>query len=258
MTVSVLIPVYNSARYLKSVVKGIMMYLEENAFAYELILVDDCSDDRSWHEIETLCSQYDAIKGIHLSKNAGQQKSLYTGLHFCYGDYILTLDDDGQHDIRYFPSLLAEAKKGADLVYGVYDAHGGDNVRALGSKWVSGFFKNNYEVLKGNRVSSYRLIDKHLCSQILHHKKPFVYLSAELLAYAKLVANVTIERKARIEGKSGYTLWKCLVIVMKLHLYYGKGLINLRKRRSAHETCIDGWCGKLSTECHSKIEATWL
>lgn len=257
MRYSILIPVYNSENNIRQVVKSIIKNMSKWSLDYEIVLVDDFSKDGSWGVIENLCQAYSEVRGFHLSENKGQQKALYIGLSFCSGDYVLTMDDDGQHVIEMLPKMIDKANEGCDLVYGIYEAYGSKGLRAFGSKWIGFFFKTHYGVLRGLRVSSYRLIHRSILACVAEKPKHFVYLSAELLPFAQKVGNIPMERHQRLSGKSGYTLKTCLVTGLKLFAYYGKGPLKYFLRRKTDETRIDAWCGQLSAQCHSKIKNTW-
>lgn len=258
MFYSIVIPVFNSAENLLNVVSDCISKLESWGDSFEIILVDDSSEDESWELINQLSKDHKSVKGIRLSKNNGQQMALYVGLQFSYGEYALTMDDDGQHTIDALKQLESKIKEGCDLIYGVYSSYGSSGVRSWGSKAIGFFFKTHYDILKGQRVSSYRLIHKSVYGRLNEKPCNFVYLSAELLEHAKKVGNIIIPRYERMYGKSGYSLRKCIQIGLKLYLYYGNHFFKNILRRQKHETCINGWCGELSIECHTKIESTWL
>ncbi|MDW7662015.1 MAG: glycosyltransferase [Bacillota bacterium] len=248
MKFSVLIPVYNSENSLGSLVGEIESYFKSSCDSCEIVMVDDCSTDDSWMRIEELCHDHPQIKGIRMDRNRGQQMALYWGLKYCEGEFAVTIDDDLQHDIADLDLLLERAKSGADLVFGIYDAYGSNGVRAKGSELVGMFFRINYPNLNGNRVSSYRLIHRSVYKSLIQRDASFVYLSAELLAFAKTVENVKVKRRDRKFGRSGYTLKKCVEITLKLNFYYGMPFMKRLRKVNVNETCVDGWCGKLSNQ----------
>lgn len=246
MNYSILVPVYNSEKSLETLVKNVMhCHLLRNT-DFELIFVNDGSSDQSWNEIKRLSRAFSFVKGISLFKNCGQQKALYYGLHFCTGNIIVTMDDDLQHDISVLEALVQHMHQGSDLIFGVYDDYGSKGLRALGSKGVGWFFKRHFPELKGHRVSSFRVMRQHVIAPILNKDLTFVYLSAELIPHAKQIGNHHVMRLKRQFGKSGYTFWKCTVIVLKLMLYYGIRVNRLSAKRGIDfEKIIHGWCGKL-------------
>ncbi len=243
MKFSVVIPVYNSEKTIELLVEKLVKFFEDYQYSYEIILVDDSSQDESWKRILSISKHFDHVKGIYLEINHGQQMAIYKGLHQCSGDYVLTMDDDGQHDIHDLLKIIPLIDHGYDLVFGVYRSYNDPSFRQRGSGVIGRFFKWRFKNLKGLRVSSYRVIEKSLYIKILNQELDFIYLSAELLRYAEKVGNVEITRHSRLEGQSGYTLMKLLKLGIKLHLYYGLPHIKekLQLGRDTNETIVNGW-----------------
>ena len=96
-TVSVVIPVFNSEKTLVELTERIKNELIKISSDYEIILVDDCSLDKSWQVLQQLHAEDSRIKIIHLQKNFGQHNATLCGLNYAKGDYIITMDDDLQH-----------------------------------------------------------------------------------------------------------------------------------------------------------------
>lgn len=254
MEYSVVVPVYNSKATLRQLVQELEDFFREWSFSFEIILVDDGSTDGSAEEIRMLAARKDYIQKIYLPSNMGQQRALFTGLLQAKGDWVLTMDDDLQHDIREVPKLIAQAKMGYDLVFGIYGDYGSKGLRAFGSKLVGQFFRWRYQSFSNLRVSSFRLISRQLYHHLEDRGDRFIYLSAELLLHAQHVANVPVSRRERVYGKSGYNLKKCAVLYTQLWYYYGVKSLVLRGRKRHEEENTNGWCGQLPEKCHSADE----
>lgn len=252
MDYSVVIPVYNSSGSLAKLLDEIEGFFMSRCLSYEVILVDDCSKDDSWAVIEECSRNDDHIKGVRLDRNRGQQYALARGLRLCSGRYAITMDDDGQHDIEAVDRMIRCAQEGHDLVFGIYAEYGTKGVRHLGSRFIGAFFRSQFRNLDGKRVSSFRLIHRSVYRNIGKEEKPFVYLSAELLPFTRKVGNVTVERRERAYGRSGYTLKKCLAIGLSLQIYYGTGPLKIFRKADRNETHINGWSGQLSDQCHKE------
>lgn len=242
MKISVIIPVYNSVKSLPILLGEIHTYFLSRKMHYEVIFVNDASQASTYEMLSALELQNDNVKAIHLTKNVGQQMALYKGLLMATGDYALTIDDDLQHDIGVLDGLLESADAGADLVFGIYEAYGEKKSRELGSQIIGLFFKLKYRKLCGQRVSSLRLIHKSIYEKLPLERQSFVYLSAELLPLSQKIENVTVTRRLRLYGKSGYTLGKCIKIGLKLTWYYGFApLLPMKKKEAVgYETVANG------------------
>lgn len=252
MDYSVVIPVYNSSGSLMTLLEEVEGFFRTRGLSYEVILVDDCSRDDSWAVITECSRNSPQIKGVRLDTNRGQQHALAKGLRLCRGRYAITMDDDRQHDIGSVDRMIRCAEEGHDLVFGIYADYGTKGVRHLGSRFIGAFFRRNFRNLEGKRVSSFRLIHRSVYRNVGKDEKPFVYLSAELLPFTTKVGNVTVERRERTYGRSGYTLKKCLAVGLRLQIYYGTGPLKIFRKADRNETHINGWSGKLPDQCHKE------
>ncbi|MBF4695277.1 glycosyltransferase [Fusibacter ferrireducens] len=260
MNFSVVVPVFNSENTIELMVKKILCFFSEHEMSCEIILVDDCSHDQSWQIIEKVSKMHKEIKGIRLNSNSGQQMAIYQGLHYCEGDYAITIDDDGQHDIEDLIQFMPLISQNYDLIFGIYKSYNDPSYRKRGSGYIGRFFKWRFKNLKGMRVSSFRVVEKSLYQCILNKKKKFVYISAELLPYAQKVGNVAVTRHMRLEGKSGYTLGKLLKLGLNLYFFYGVPHIfnEMNQGKAYDETVVNGWCGELSNQRHPQNEGNGL
>src|SRR3989442_8315119 len=85
-----------------------------------VILVNDCSADRSWPMIEQACDAYPAVRGINLRINAGQHNAIMAGLRAASGAVIVVMDDDLQHAPEDIGKLTAKIAEGRDLCYAAF------------------------------------------------------------------------------------------------------------------------------------------
>ena len=97
MKLSIVIPCYRSEKTIQGVVNELVETVRIRPETdYEIFLVCDCSPDNVWDVIGQICKQNEKIHGICLAKNFGQHAALMAGYRFCTGDYVISMDDDGQ------------------------------------------------------------------------------------------------------------------------------------------------------------------
>ncbi len=119
MNISVVIPLFNEEESIKELSTWIVEVMKKNKFSYEIILIDDGSDDTSWKEIERLNSKNSNIKGVKFRRNYGKSAALNIGFLKAKGDVIITMDADLQDSPDEIPKLYEKVyKKGFDLVSG--------------------------------------------------------------------------------------------------------------------------------------------
>jgi glycosyltransferase involved in cell wall biosynthesis len=117
--ISVVIPLYNEDESLPELVEWIDKVMVQNQFSYELLLVDDGSDDTSWQVIEVLVARNSSIKAIRFNHNCGKAAALHVGFHACLGNVVITMDADLQDSPDEIPALYDMIQnQGYDLISG--------------------------------------------------------------------------------------------------------------------------------------------
>lgn len=114
--ISVVIPLLNEESSLRELTARIEETLQNRQF--EIIYVDDGSDDGSWDVICSLFNEKSYIRGIRLRRNYGKSDALQAGFEAATGNYIVTMDADLQDDPAEIPGLVEMLEQGSDLVSG--------------------------------------------------------------------------------------------------------------------------------------------
>jgi glycosyltransferase involved in cell wall biosynthesis len=222
-SVTILIPVYFGGHTLGAFVEQLLGKLGSEEGNCEILLVDDGSRDNSWEVIETLAKKYSGVvRGIRLSRNFGQHNALMCGFHYARGEVIITMDDDGQHPPEEIPKLLETLERtGADVVYGVPRRKEHHWLRNLASAMVRAFFRWVF----GLKVdpSPFRAIRREIVQLILPYDLSFVYLDGLLAWYTDRFAQVEVEHRPRVHGRSTYTLGKLITLAFNLFTNFAIG-----------------------------------
>ncbi len=119
MDISVVVPLYNEVESLPELCSWISRVMNDHAFSYEIILVDDGSSDDSWEVIEQLKSQNTSIVGIKFRRNYGKSAALNVGFEASQGNVVITMDADLQDSPDEIPELYRRINEEKfDLVSG--------------------------------------------------------------------------------------------------------------------------------------------
>jgi len=119
MNLSIICPLYNEEESLKELSQWINKVCSENNFLYELIFVDDGSNDNSWIIIQSLIENDSNIKGISFRRNYGKSAALNEAFSVCKGDVVITMDADLQDSPDEIPKLYQMIREeGYDIVSG--------------------------------------------------------------------------------------------------------------------------------------------
>ncbi len=213
---SIVVPVYHSALILPKLVDQIYaeMLKEDLAEQFELLLVNDCSDDNSWEIIRSLASTHDFIKGISLRRNFGQHNAIMAGLNYSRGDMVVIMDDDLQHPPCAIGDMIRALSAGYDVCYTRYL----NRQHACWKKWGSSF--NDWVATrllnkpKGLYLSSFKAIRKEVVAEIIKYDGPYAYVDGLILDVTRSITTVDIAHQARYEGEGNYNLRRSLALCM--------------------------------------------
>lgn len=119
MDVSVLVPLYNEAESLPSLHTWITRVMQEHDLSYEIVFVNDGSNDDSWQVIQSLHEKDNHVRGICFRRNYGKSAALHCGFQMVQGDVVITMDADLQDSPDEIPELYRMIMEdGYDLVSG--------------------------------------------------------------------------------------------------------------------------------------------
>ena len=119
LDISVVVPLYNEEESLGELAAWIDRVAKAESLSYEIVMIDDGSNDNSWAEVERLKSLYPTIKGIRFGRNYGKSAALYCGFAEAEGEVIFTMDADLQDSPDEIPEMRRMIlEDGYDLVSG--------------------------------------------------------------------------------------------------------------------------------------------
>lgn len=118
-SISCVIPAYNEARNLPSVLPEVLATLQRLSPQVELIVVDDGSRDDTTQVMQTLCAAHPELVYLKLSRNFGKEPALTAGIEAARGDVVVLMDGDGQHPVSLVPEMLDKWRQGSDVVYAI-------------------------------------------------------------------------------------------------------------------------------------------
>jgi glycosyltransferase involved in cell wall biosynthesis len=208
--VSVVVPVYNSESTLVPLVEQLVGLFHVRDQDFEIILINDCSQDRSWDVICRLAAKHDAVKGLDLMRNAGQHNALLCGVRAARYDVTVTMDDDLQHPPSEIPTLLDKLAEGHDVVYGAPRELPHGCWRNLASKLTKIGLSTAMGAETARHVSAFRVFRTDLRQAFEVFRGSFVALDVLLTWGTNRFAHVFVRHEPRRVGKSNYTVRKLI------------------------------------------------
>ena len=214
--ISVVIPAYKSKNSLKNLYERICATFDKENF--EIILVDDYSQDGTWEVIENLSRKDFRIRGIKLSRNYGQHPATICGIMQSQGQWVATIDDDLEQSPEDLRKLLYKALEGYDLVYGIYKKKTHPYWRILASKLLK--FILGKSIISFNGWSSLRVIRGRLARKIGEFSTSTPIVDGYLAWIIKNYAIVRIDQNKRFIGKSNYNFKKLIRLGLNFFLEF--------------------------------------
>jgi glycosyltransferase involved in cell wall biosynthesis len=212
LDVSVVVPLYNEKESLPELAAWIDRVMREHELSYELIFIDDGSDDGSWSVVERLKTQYPAIRAIGFARNYGKSAALYCGFVAALGEVVITMDADLQDSPDEIPELRRMiVEEGYDLVSGWkkrrYDP--------IGKRWPSKFFNWTARRASGIRLHDFncglkayrRKVVKSI--EVYGEMHRFIPILARKAGFRRIGEKV-VEHRARKYGQSKFGVERML------------------------------------------------
>ena len=155
--VTAVMPVYNEASTVAEVVQAVLAQRP----VQQLVIVDDCSQDGTWEQLQPFAQQEPRIKLVHHQVNQGKGAALRTGIAHATSQIVVIQDADLEYDpVEYFRLIAPILAGKADVVYGSRFQGGSDAHRVL-YFWHS--VGNNFLTMCSNMATDLNLTDMETC-----------------------------------------------------------------------------------------------
>jgi glycosyltransferase involved in cell wall biosynthesis len=218
--ISVVVPFYNEEENVPELHKRLMEVLSGVKESFEIIFVDDGSQDKTFENIKKLSP----VVGLRLNQNSGQTKALLTGLSRATGETIITIDGDLENDPKDIPLLLNKFKEGHDVVSGWrVDRWQGEFVtRKIPSLFANKIISYITGVRLHDNGSNFRIYKKSVFDGLRLHGDAHRMLLAYLASKGARFVEVPVTHNKRRFGKSKYGMtrtFKVILDVLALHFF---------------------------------------
>ncbi len=218
-SISIVVPVFRSGPTLAALHQRLRDALSAVTGDWELILVDDASDDGTFERMLELRRADPRVRLIRFARNMGQHHATLCGIKAARGEVVVTLDDDLQNPPEEIPAFIARLDEGFDLVIGrIRD----DKKHSAWRNFSSAFVQRLVGVVLGKpkdlSLSSYRAMTRRAADALGTYRGVQTYLPALFfgLIPRDRIANVDVSHDERRHGASNYTLRKLLKLTSYL------------------------------------------
>jgi dolichol-phosphate mannosyltransferase len=227
---SLVVPVYNEAGNILPLAASAGDALTHLGRPFEMIFVNDGSTDGTAAEIAEASTRWPQCRELRMPQNVGQARALLAGLQAAQGDFLLTMDGDGQNDPRDYPALLALVESGTcDLACGWRVDRHDSTLRRIMSRIanvVRGALLGDHMHDSGCQL---RVMRRAVREAFEPMELMQSFVPALAVAAGFRVAELPVRHHARRHGESKYGLrqlwWRPMVAMFKL-----RGQISRRKK----------------------------
>ena len=203
---SFVIPLYNSADTVRSVVRTIEQLAIEGG--HEIILVNDGSRDATAQVCRELVRESRVpMVYVEHARNYGEHNAVLTGWRHARGAHVVNLDDDGQNPPAEAVRLWQQARaSGLDVIFGHYADKRHSWWRNLGSRFTNRMTDWALDKPPGFYLSSFRCVTAFVAREVTAHTSPFPYIDGLILQVTQRIGSIEVRHEPRQAGASGYTL----------------------------------------------------
>jgi glycosyltransferase involved in cell wall biosynthesis len=217
LALSIVVPIYNEVESIPFLLDAIAQSMTDPSLCYELICVDDGSQDGSDRILKEQARLRPELKVVILRRNYGQTAAIAAGFKYAQGRVVITLDGDLQNDPADIPKLLGKLDEGYDLVSGWRKNRQDKAItRILPSKianWLIG-------QVTGVRLHDYGCSLKAYRAELVEDMNLYGELHRFLPALAFIegarITEIPVQHHSRQYGKSKYGLDRTFRVVMDL------------------------------------------
>ncbi|KKP97629.1 MAG: Glycosyl transferase [Candidatus Moranbacteria bacterium GW2011_GWE1_36_7] len=215
--ISIIIPAHNEERNIPLIYDKLKEVSESflGKYLFEIIFINDGSDDDTFVEIEKLARNDENLKYIDFSRNFGKETATSAGLNSCNGDACIMLDADLQHPVELIPNFIAKWEAGAEVVVGIRAQNKSDGfAKKIGSAIFYKIINKISEIEVVPNATDFRLLDRIVIDQFnkLTETNRMTRALIDWLGFRREYIN--FQANERIHGQASYDFWKLFKLAM--------------------------------------------
>lgn len=206
---SVVVPIFNEEGTIPHLIERLNKALLEAKLTYEMVFVDDGSNDASFDSLGVYARKDDRLKVVSFSRNFGHQVALTAGLEHAQGSAIVVIDADLQDPPELIPELVAKWKEGFDVVYAIRKSRVGETwFKLLTAKIFYRFIRQMTHFDIPTDTGDFRLMSRRVVKIFLAMPEQQRYIRGMIAWIGFRQTGIFYNREERIDGKTKFTLSK--------------------------------------------------
>jgi glycosyltransferase involved in cell wall biosynthesis len=217
MELSIVIPVYNEEENVEPLIQEINAAVKPLGKPYEIVVVDDGSRDATFSVLARLHLRDSCLRVVRLKRNFGQTAAIAAGLAHADGEVVVLMDGDAQNDPKDIPALLAELKKGNDLVCG-WRSNRRDPFlnRRLPSMIANHLVSWTTQVKLHDYGCTLKAMRRDVAKNLKLYGEMHRFIPAIAYERGARVAELKVNHRPRMRGDSKYGIARTLRVILDL------------------------------------------
>lgn len=202
---SVIIPVYNEEGNIKMAFQKIDHILKNADIRYELLFINDGSQDTTWDKINEMVTENKNIRGLCFSRNFGKEAAIFAGLEYSKGDCCVVIDCDLQHPPEKIVDMYRLWEAGYEVVEARKKSRGDESIfHSLAAKCFYSIISKGMKI-DMSRSSDFKLLDRKAVMALVNMKEQNVFFRALSSWIGFKTAQVEFDVQDRMVGESKWS-----------------------------------------------------
>jgi glycosyltransferase involved in cell wall biosynthesis len=219
---TVVIPVYNESSLIDELVRRVKTNVELITEDYEIIIVDDGSQDNTWNSIENEAKLETRIKGIKFSRNFGHHYAITAGLHHANGDWVVVMDGDLQDRPEVIPDLYKKAQEGFEIVFVSRQNRPEKFYYRIAQKIFYSILITLSGVEFDSRQANFSIINKKVVKAFTNFPENARFYGSTILWLGFKRTEILADHGQRHSGKPSYTFRKRIKLALDIILSFSE------------------------------------
>ncbi len=207
--ISIIIPFFNEKENIPLILSKVKDLIQiESNYDFELLLMDNNSNDGSAIVAKEELKKFNGSKYIKLSRNFGYQANIKAGYDHCSGDAAVQLDADGEDDPKIISEFLRLWEQGFDVVYGIREKRQENIILSYIRNLFYFFLKKFSEIDIPSKAGDFRIIDRKVINYLKKFDEKNLYLRGLISFIGFKQKGIKYTRNKRVSGQSKISLFK--------------------------------------------------
>jgi glycosyltransferase involved in cell wall biosynthesis len=219
---SVVIPVYNESSLIDELVKRVKANVKLITNDYEIIIVDDGSQDNTWNAIENEVKTENKLKGIKFSRNFGHHYAITAGLHNSNGEWVVVMDGDLQDRPEVIPDLYKRAQEGFEIVFVNRQNRPEKLYYRIGQKIFYWILRKMSGIDFDSRQANFSIINRKVVEAFKNFPENARFYGSTIKWLGFKRSYIVADHGERYSGKPSYTLRKRIGLASDIILSFSE------------------------------------